>query len=110
MGEFIWLALIGAFVSGIIGMFIGMTIDKEGSGFFLGAFLGPIGWIIVLLLPREAAEAQIKQNTVAEVKTEAIIENRNRDLTDDSYKIYLSKTYKIERNELTHTPIMVRSD
>ena len=100
MSELIGLALIGGFISGIIGMFIGMTIDKSGSGFFLGAFLGPIGWIIVLLLPREAAEAQKEKNHAAEVETEVITENRSRDLTDDSYKIYLGKKYKIERNEL----------
>jgi len=100
MSELIGLALIGGFISGIIGMFIGMTIDKSGSGFFLGAFLGPIGWIIVLLLPREAAEVQKEQNHAAEVETEVITENRSRDLTDDSYKIYLGKKYKIERNEL----------
>ena len=100
MDEFILLALIVGFICGIIGMCIGMTVDRLGSGFFLGAFLGPIGWIIVLLLPRKAAEIQKEQNTAAEVKTEVITENRSRDLSDDSYKIYLGKKYKIERNEL----------
>ena len=36
---------------GIIGAAIGSTKQNAGMGLILGMFLGPIGWLIVLLLP-----------------------------------------------------------
>lgn len=43
----------GGIVSGAIGGAIGTAKYNGIAGFFLGAFLGPIGWIIVLLLPAD---------------------------------------------------------
>jgi hypothetical protein len=37
---------------GMAGAFIGYTRGRAGLGFILGALLGPIGWIIVLLMSR----------------------------------------------------------
>ena len=35
------------FVFGVIGLVLGNIVGKkEGAGFFLGLFLGPLGWII----------------------------------------------------------------
>ena len=96
MGEFYVWVIIGALLTGFIGMFIGMAVDKLGSGFFLGAFLGPIGWIIVLLLPREVTVVSKAQSPAIDISAE----RRARDLNDDAYKVYLGKKYKIERNEL----------
>ena len=49
----IFLVLIVAlFINGMIGNFIGRSVDKPAPGFWFGFLLGPIGWIIVLLLPR----------------------------------------------------------
>ena len=50
---FVLIILIGAIVSGVIGAFLGESVNKGTAGFWLGFFLGPIGWIIVFLLPRE---------------------------------------------------------
>ena len=41
--------VISAIISGVIGLFLGSSVNKGFAGFFLGLFLGPIGWIIVLL-------------------------------------------------------------
>ncbi len=49
--------LVGAFFTALIGAWLGSKVHQEGTGFWLGLLLGPIGWIIVLLLPREADPA-----------------------------------------------------
>jgi hypothetical protein len=57
--ETVIILLIGAGISGIIGLAIGdLSGKKNGSlGFILGALLGPIGWIIVAVLaPSESTE------------------------------------------------------
>lgn len=54
MAEF-WIFLtFFALVAGAIGAWIGSRVGQVDTGFWLGLFLGPIGWIIVLLLPRES--------------------------------------------------------
>ena len=94
--------IVGAFFSGLIGMFLGGSVNKGMAGFWLGFFLGPIGWIIVLLLPREASnspQAQAsKERPNSQIK--ATDQGPPRDLTNDAYKIWLGKEYKITRNEL----------
>jgi hypothetical protein len=39
------------------GYFIGNTKGRGGLGVILGLFLGPIGWVIVLLLPAQTNNA-----------------------------------------------------
>ena len=56
-------------ISCFIGGLIGSSVKRPGVGAVLG-FLGPIGWIIVLLLPRDA---------IKELSTS----NSNRQLTDE---------------------------
>lgn len=43
--------LIAAFIMGFIGYHIGKTKGRGSLGVVLGLILGPIGWIIVLLMP-----------------------------------------------------------
>lgn len=42
--------LIICLIFGLVGFLLGKTKGKEGVGFLLGILLGPIGWIVVLLL------------------------------------------------------------
>ncbi len=49
------LLLLGSFFSALVGFILGRFVSKGGSGFVLGLILGPIGWIIVLLLPRDGS-------------------------------------------------------
>ena len=97
---FLW---IGA---GVIGAFLGGSVNKGTAGFWLGLFLGPIGWIIVLLLPRETSNSPQAQTQTQKPKersssqTKAADEGPPRDLTSDAYKIWLGKKYEITRNEL----------
>jgi hypothetical protein len=86
------------FVSGAVGVVLGAIVEKLGAGFFLGLFLGPVGWIIVFLLPRvvETKEVSIAQNTGPGVRTA----RPERNLESDDYKLWLSKTYNIQKNDL----------
>jgi hypothetical protein len=43
--------LIGALICGLIGIAIGNTKYRGTAGFWLGALLGPIGWILVAVGP-----------------------------------------------------------
>jgi hypothetical protein len=47
---FLW-AFVGLLLGGLPGSWFGGQVDREGVGFWLGYLLGPLGWIIVLLLP-----------------------------------------------------------
>jgi hypothetical protein len=44
--------LLPVVVGGGVGALIGSTKDHAKSGFWLGLFLGPIGWIITALTKR----------------------------------------------------------
>ena len=99
---FVLIILIGAIVSGVIGTFLGGSVNKGTAGFWLGFFLGPIGWIVVLLLPRETSNSPQTQTATERPSSQkkASEEGPPRDLTSDAYKIYLGKKYEITRNEL----------
>ena len=92
--------IIGAIVSGIVGAFLGDSVNKGAAGFWLGLFLGPIGWIIVLLLPRETSNSPQTPKERPSSQTKAAEEGPPRDLTSNKYKIWLGKKYEINRNEL----------
>ena len=47
--------VLGIFVSCVIGALIGSSVNRPGVGFLLG-LIGPLGWIIVLLLSRDPVE------------------------------------------------------
>jgi hypothetical protein len=87
-------------VTGVIGLFLGMIVDKNAAGFLLGAFLGPIGWIIVFLLPREPIEEQNSSHHQVQPVKPRPSPSVKRDLNSDSYKLYLGKKYEIQRNDL----------
>ena len=89
--------VIGAIISGIVGGFLGDSVNKGIAGFWLGFFLGPIGWIIVLLLPRETSHSP---QTPTPTQTQKPKERLTRDLSSDEYKVMLGKKYEISRNEL----------
>lgn len=46
----------GWFVSSAIGYLIGRTRKREAFGLLMGFLLGPIGWLIVALLPKIGAK------------------------------------------------------
>jgi hypothetical protein len=58
------LLLMAGAITGTIGALLGGTKGNEMAGFFAGAFLGPIGWLIALLLP--ANEKVIAKQAVLE--------------------------------------------
>jgi hypothetical protein len=50
MVVFLFWLVIGVVIDGVIGGMIGSGKGKVGLGVFIGAFFGPIGWIIILLI------------------------------------------------------------
>ena len=80
-------------VGGIVGVLIGNAVNRKTVGFWFGLFLGPIGWIIVLLLPRKEQDNKQKQIVAAMKRPE-------RNFDSDDYKIWLGKTYNVQQSEL----------
>ena len=93
--------VVGSFICGVIGGFIGSTVQKTLAGLFFGLFLGPIGWIIVLLLPRDSVhKTPTASNPSQDDKTQVMAAPATRDLADDGYKLYLAEKYSIQRNDV----------
>ena len=95
-GLIVWVVL--SVISGLIGSFFGSKVEKTASGFWLGFFLSAVGWIIVLLLPREQESKEV--TTTQKIEQGKRPDRRERNLESDVYKIWLGKTYKIQKNEL----------
>ena len=89
---FLWFGM------GIMGSVLGAIVSKVIAGFFLGFFLGPIGWIIVFLLPRdqELKEVSAAKKTEPRKRTD----RPERNLESNAYRIWLGKTYNIQKNGL----------
>ena len=89
---FLWFGM------GIMGSVLGAIVSKVIAGFFLGFFLGPIGWIIVFLLPRdqELKEVSAAKKTEPRKRTD----RPERNLESNAYRFWLGKTYNIQKNEL----------
>jgi hypothetical protein len=92
----VWVILI--FIWGALFGWIGVAIAQNkgvssAAGFWLGAFLGPIGLVIVALLspPRE----EQPQQPVTPQKFEG-----ERTLANDAYKLWLTARYSIKRNDV----------
>lgn len=65
------LVLIGSYAAawlfmGIIGWAIGKTKGRSSFGLVLGLLVGPIGWLIVMLLPAEGRKCPFCLSTVPE--------------------------------------------
>jgi len=49
--------LVGCIIGGAIGAYVGRTKGRQTEGMLFGALLGPLGWIIVLLMPAVQSSA-----------------------------------------------------
>ena len=87
-------------LTGAIGLVLGMIVDKALAGFWLGAFLGPIGWIIVFLLPRDSEIKEDRPTQVSPKQNMPELSLEDIDISSDSYRLYLGKKYDIQRNDL----------
>ena len=100
MGELIVYLIIGFLVTGAVGAVLGSIVGKGGAGFWLGAFLGPLGWIIVFLLPRDSEDKKDSHSQSAPQMNIPAPPPEDTDLSSDSYRLYLGKKYDIQRNDL----------
>lgn len=65
----LFVCLLVSFVCSYLGKRIGGTRGRPTAGFWFGFFLGPIGWILVLLLPREGRRCPHCCEVVADAAT-----------------------------------------
>ena len=79
-------------VFGIVGLVLGATVEKRGAGFFLGLLLGPVGWIIVLLLPRDQESKEISTAQKTEPKKRTDRPERNLESTTSRKMSFLKNT------------------
>ena len=100
MGELIGYLFFAGLVTGAVGAFLGSIVGKGGAGFWLGAFLGPLGWIIVFLLPRDSEDKKDSHSQSAPQMNIPAPPPEDTDLSSDSYRLYLGKKYDIQRNDL----------
>ena len=96
--ELVFTAVFFMAALGVVGLLLGFSVGKPFPGFLLGAFLGPIGWIIVFLLPRDVVETAATR-PLSEVS--GVAEKQpDPDLANDAYRIWLAKKYQIKKNDL----------
>jgi hypothetical protein len=96
-----WYFLVTLFVAfGLVGAALGSTVNKGGLGFLIGACLGPIGWVIVLLLPRTTEKQAVATSAGDALKQATTLTVPKRNLNNDTYKIWLGHEYGIKKNEL----------
>jgi hypothetical protein len=100
MGELIVYIFFAGLVTGVVGAVLGSIVGKGGAGFWLGAFLGPLGWIIVFLLPRDSEDKKDSHSQSAPQMNIPAPLPEDTDLSSDSYRLYLGKKYDIQRNDL----------
>ena len=88
------LFLVLSLIPGGIGALIGKQVQKQSAGFWLGAYLGPLGWIIVLLLPRNG-HPKNTNNARPKPRRPA-----NASLDNDLYRVWLVDAYDIQKNDV----------
>ena len=95
----VFLFLMGL-IFGAVGVAIASNKNVDGlAGFLLGAFLGPIGLIIVALLnpSRVVTSSAANGDSRKEHDVDFVGE---RSFTSDAYRLWLADRYKIQRNDV----------
>ena len=95
----VFLFLMGL-IFGAVGVAIASNKNVDGlAGFLLGAFLGPIGLIIVALLnpSRAVTSSAANGDSRKEHNVDFVGE---RSFTSDAYRLWLADRYKIQRNDV----------
>ena len=72
--------ILGCVIGGVVGYLLGNLKGAGGAGFALGLLLGPIGWVIALLLSDKRRKCPLCQGAVPEGKL-ARCKNCGGDLT-----------------------------
>ena len=101
MGNLVVTLFVAGLIFGAFGAMIAKNKGADGTtGFLLGAFLGPIGCLIAVFL--SPAPAQSTGPTLSNTATPKIQNTPPKDqsLENAQYRLWLVKTYGIERNEV----------
>lgn len=81
-GPVIMLALLlfsvvaGLAINAAIGFALGRSKNRGDTGFLLGGMLGPIGWIIVLLLPHRTTRTELRARIEREERIRADVRKK----------------------------------
>jgi hypothetical protein len=87
-------------IFGAVGVAIASNKNVDGlAGFLLGAFLGPIGLIIVALLNPSRAATSSEANRDSQKEPDVDFDGE-RSFTSDAYRLWLADRYKIQRNDV----------
>jgi hypothetical protein len=96
---FVFLFVMGL-IFGAVGVAIASNKNVDGLiGFLLGAFLGPIGLIIVALLNPSRAVTSSAANGDSRKEHDVDFVGE-RSFTSDAYRLWLADRYKIQRNDV----------
>ena len=101
MGSLIFTLFIAGLLFGGFGAMIANNKGVDGTiGFLLGAFLGPIGCLIVALLSPATAQEAHSLEPVAKTPISTNDPPKNQRLDNAQYRVWLVSSYAIERNEV----------
>jgi hypothetical protein len=87
------IVLVGMAVSGGVGVLIGRGKGRARAGFYLGAFLGWVGWIVVALLRPTAVNEARRQLQIDDVKRSMQGDTQHRGQRGDSSQGWFSDPF-----------------
>ncbi len=101
MGDLIFTLLVAGGMFGAFGALIANNKGVDGTtGFLLGAFLGPIGCLIVAFLTPQQPQASLEKSTSNDGLPVQSVPPKSRNLENAQYRIWLVREYAIERNDV----------
>ena len=60
-----WMVLCGLSISSVIGYLIGKSKGKPDKGAIAGFFLGPVGWLLIIISPDDSPKCPYCRENVA---------------------------------------------
>lgn len=101
MGNLIVTLFVAGLIFGSFGAMIAKNKGADGTtGFLLGAFLGPIGCLIAVFLSPAPAQNTTSMHSTTAIPKVQDTPPKDQNLENAQYRLWLVKTYGIERNDV----------